>query len=132
MQADFKKMSITAFRDSVAAQLRDVEETGVQLLLTRHGRVGCAVLPFYQLRMLDEVLDLPMQVKTRKAQREYDRYTVAKKLQRKMELERLARGLECGGAVRTRRMRGMLEQGRDPWGEDPVLITGENVEWRGS
>lgn len=122
MDVEIRAMSITEFRENVAAQLRYVERTGGQLWLQRRGRVGCAVVPFYQVKVLDALLGASVEEKADGLNREYEAHAAAKRIQAREELARLERGLDCGGALRTRLLRRQMEVGRDPWERDPVLV----------
>lgn len=131
MRSENLKVGIKEFRKDASSYLRWVEETGAQLWLTRHGRIRSAVVPFYQVELLEKLLDPSMQEHTRATQEAYDRWLEAKRAQRTVETARLATGLGAGGPVRTRRLQGMVNEGRDPWAEDPILVTPNNARWRG-
>ncbi|WP_040604841.1 hypothetical protein [Sagittula stellata] len=118
MDVEIRAMSITEFRENVAAQLRYVERTGGQLWLQRRGRVGCAVVPFYQVKVLDTLLGASVEEKARGMEAEYAAHALAKTIQAREELARLERGFDAGGAVRTRMLRRQMEVGRDPWERD--------------
>ncbi|MFW2588031.1 hypothetical protein [Sagittula sp. SSi028] len=122
MIGDIRALSITEFRDSAAAQLRWVEESGEQIWLKRQGRVVSAIVPLYQLKVLDALLSTSVEEKARGMQAEYTAHALAKKVQAREELARLERGLDCGGALRTRMLRRQIEVGRDPWEKDAVLV----------
>lgn len=120
MDVEIRAMSITEFRENVAAQLRYVEQTGGQLWLQRRGRVGCAVVPFYQVKVLDTLLGASVEEKADGLNREYEAHAAAKRIQAAEDRARLERGLGVGGAVRTRMLRALLEEGFDPWESDGV------------
>ncbi|MBB3987053.1 antitoxin (DNA-binding transcriptional repressor) of toxin-antitoxin stability system [Sagittula marina] len=122
MIGNIKAMSITEFRATAAEQLRWVEESGEQIWLKRRGRVVSAVVPLYQLKVLDALLATSVEEKARGMQAEYKAHALAKKIQAREELARLERGLDCGGGLRTRMLRRQLEVGRDPWERDGVLV----------
>ena len=105
-----------------AAELRRVERTGAQLWLTRRGRFGCAVIPFYQVKILDEVLGGTLDGKAEALEAEYARYDAAKRVQAAVERKALAAGLGVGGAERTALVRKRLARGEDPWTQEAVLL----------
>ena len=121
MDVEIRAMSITEFRENVAEPLRWVEESGGQVWLQRRGVVGCAVVPFYQVKVLDTLLSASVAQKAEALNREYAGYAAAKRVQQAEERARLARGQGAGGAVRTRMLRGLLEEGFDAWERDGVL-----------
>ncbi|MBP0484016.1 hypothetical protein [Sagittula salina] len=121
MLNEMEAMSITTFRENVAERLRKVEETGVQLWLKRRGRLGCAVVPFYQVKVLDALLGRSVEEVVRGMQSEARLWQAAKRIQAAEERARLLRGEGIGGATRTRLVARMLEEGYDPWERDAVL-----------
>lgn len=123
MEHEYRRISISRFREKAGKDLKWVEQIGGHLWLTRHGKHVAAVIPFYQLKMLEELLG---QVESQKAQRleqEYSRWRAAKSVQAAEELARLNSGKLVGGEARSGDIRKRAQKGEDPWDDDPVLIT---------
>ena len=120
MDVEVRAMSITEFRENVAERLRWFEETGAQLWLQRRGRVGCAVVPFYQVKVLDTLLGRSTEQVVNGMQGEARLWAVAKRIQAAEERARVLRGEGVGGAVRSRMIARMLEEGYDPWEREGV------------
>ncbi|WP_425099369.1 hypothetical protein [Tropicibacter sp. S64] len=122
MKYFFRKMPVSRFREEAGKSMQYVEKFGGHLWLTRHGKFVGAVIPFYQLRVLESILDEDMTNHAMKMERDYHRWRRAKAVQAAEETQRLLDGKGVGGEAETAKKRKMLEQGRDPWRDDPVLI----------
>ncbi|MFW2544642.1 hypothetical protein ACN2XU_18555 [Primorskyibacter sp. 2E107] len=100
-----------------------VERQGGHLWLTRHGTPVAAVIPFHEMKVLDAVLGKSETSHVAQVERDYHRFRAAKVVQEAEEIARMVEGKLVGGDDATARKQRMLDQGRDPWKDDPVLIT---------
>ncbi|WP_299938284.1 hypothetical protein [uncultured Pelagimonas sp.] len=123
MEHEYQRIAISQFREEAGKRLKWVEEQGGHLWLTRHGKHVAAVIPFYQLKMLEALLGKVETQKANELEREYSRWRAAKSVQAAEELARLTAGQSVGGEDRTDRVLDQAARGRDPWADDPVLIT---------
>lgn len=121
MHIETRAMSIRDFRAKGSEHLRWVEKEGGQVWLTRRGQVGCAVLPFYQVKVLDALLGRSTEQVVRGMRSEAQLWAAAKRIQAAEERARVLRGDGIGGAVRSRMIARMLEEGYDPWERDAVV-----------
>ncbi len=123
MEHDYQRIAISQFREEAGKRLKWVEEKGGHLWLTRHGKHVAAVIPFYQLKILEELLGGVETQKAQRLEREYSRWRSAKSVQAAEETARLNSGKSVGGEMRSETIRERAERGEDPWQDDPVLIT---------
>ena len=122
MYYEFRRLPVSRFREEAGKHMDWVETAGGHLWLTRHGKHTAAVIPFYQMKVLEEVLGQSEASKAQALEAEYARFRAAKAIQAAEERARLASGLQVGGGLGTPALERTMAQGRDPWADDPTLI----------
>jgi len=120
---EYRRVPVSQFREGAGMWMEWVAQEGGHVWLTRHGREVAAVIPFYQLKMLEELMGTTETRVAERLERDYTRFRAAKTVQAHEEAARLLAGDRIGGAARTAKMQETLDRKRDPWEDDPVLIT---------
>ncbi len=120
---EFRRLPVSRFREEAGIWMDWVAHEGGHIWLTRHGKHMAAVIPFYQLKMLEALLGRTESDKAVRLEQEYSRFRAAKTVQAHEERARLDAGGRIGGAGRTAKMQEALSRREDPWEEDGVLIT---------
>ena len=118
-----RAVTLTKFRENPGKFLTWVEDEGGHVWLTRHGKHVAAVIPFHEMKVLEALLGQSETARVEQIEKEYRRFRSAKAVQAHEERARLSEGKQVGGGETTARKARMVDQGRDPWTDDPVLIT---------
>lgn len=102
MHVAYRILPLSRFREEAGKSLTWVTREGGQIWLTRHGKAVAALIPLYQLEMLEAVLGLSEAERQERVAMEQVRFRAAKAIELREERRRGSRpgGRRVGGQGR--------------------------------
>ena len=90
MHVAYRVLPLSRFREEAGKSLTWVTREGGQIWLTRHGKAVAALIPLYQLEMLEAVLGLSEAERQERVAMEQVRFRAAKAIELREERRRCA------------------------------------------